>query len=59
MASLRHSALGPARAWVPAVPQLPARSPAVTEPARASAVAMAFLECHKCPGSIQIDLRET
>lgn len=34
----------------------PTRRP---EPGSAGAVAMAFLECHKCPGSIQIDLRGT
>lgn len=37
----------------------PALSPAVREPGGARPVAMAFLECHKCPGSIQIDLCET
>lgn len=37
----------------------PASSLAISEPGGAEAVAMASLECHKCPGSIQIDLRET
>lgn len=37
----------------------PTLSPPVKEPGGTRPVAMAFLECHKCPGSIQIDLCET